>query len=608
MAWKHKLGELKTDLLPHQQRVVDRIQRPDQPGLLVVHGLGSGKTLTSIAAQDALKVPATVVAPAALQENYEKEREKHLETKGRNKVDLTTMQAGALHGQLQPNPMVIVDEAHRMRDPSSKTFKAIRKTPSSKRLLLTGSPFYNRPSDISPLINVAAGQEVLPTDPTQFTERYVATSKVVPGLWDRIRGVKPGEVESVNPRRAPELRHIFGKWIDYHPGSTEDFPEVSREDVRVPMSAQQHQFYRASLEEAPPSIIRKIEAGLPPSKTEKSLMGAFLSGARQISNTPEPFQTAGEVPSPKIEEAAKRLQAMLAENPRAKAVVYSNFLGAGIDPYQKKLQEMGIAHGAFTGEMRPKEREQMVRDYNEGKIKALLLSGAGGEGLDLRGTRLMQILEPAWNEERIKQVEGRGARYKSHADLTPEERKVRIERYLATIPEGFLTRASRKILPTSLQPKKKTSTDEYLANMSNEKDRLIQEFKGLFPQAPAPTTQQKVASAKAYLRNKLAEPIPDDRRVSYDGRSLTIKELVKELADRIRAAANPVQKQAESMPDEYLQSYTLSGDGRTPGFALPQQTFANSSAIMPLMPGGRGLGSLKRPPMVRIQKKFDGGF
>jgi N12 class adenine-specific DNA methylase len=62
-----KLSEIQTKLQPHQQRVVDRLQQSDQPGLVVIHGLGSGKTLSSIAAQDALGLDATTVVPAALQ-------------------------------------------------------------------------------------------------------------------------------------------------------------------------------------------------------------------------------------------------------------------------------------------------------------------------------------------------------------------------------------------------------------------------------------------------------------------------------------------------------------------------------------------------------------
>jgi len=82
-----KLAKLTTKLKPHQQRVVDRMQDEDQPGLVVVHGLGSGKTLTSIAVADALGLKADVVTPAALQQNYRKELSAH--TKKAPKTDLT---------------------------------------------------------------------------------------------------------------------------------------------------------------------------------------------------------------------------------------------------------------------------------------------------------------------------------------------------------------------------------------------------------------------------------------------------------------------------------------------------------------------------------------
>ena len=64
-------------LLPHQQRVVDRILQPDQHGLILWHGLGSGKTRSSIEALKALnpKNPF-VVLPKALEENYYKELDK----------------------------------------------------------------------------------------------------------------------------------------------------------------------------------------------------------------------------------------------------------------------------------------------------------------------------------------------------------------------------------------------------------------------------------------------------------------------------------------------------------------------------------------------------
>jgi SNF2 family DNA or RNA helicase len=470
-----KIAEVTTTLLPHQQRVVSRLQREDQPGLVAIHGLGSGKTLTSIAAQDALRMPATVVVPAALRENYEKERAKHL-TGESQPAELATLQMAARRGSLPANPMLIVDEAHRLRESGGKGAKAVADSDAQKRLLLTGSPFYNRPSDLSQLVNIAAGENVLPADERAFNSKYVTTQVQKPGFVDRVfRGVQPGERDVLNPRKARELREIYGKWTDFHPGSTENFPEVTRQDVHVPMTRKQVGIYDALAETAPRHIIEKVKQGLPPNKREVSELNAFLNAVRQTTNSTAPFQPeGGSAEEPKIDMAFQRLQKTLGDNPRAKAVVYSNYLQSGIAPYKRRLEAAKIPYGEFTGEMPDAARQQLVRDYNEGKLRALLLSSAGGEGLDLKGTRLMQLLEPHWNAEKLKQVEGRGARYMSHSGLPPEEQKVLIERYLAQRPKNFFQRHG--IGSPGL------SADEYLALRSKEKEDLIGQFRELLPQ------------------------------------------------------------------------------------------------------------------------------
>jgi Helicase conserved C-terminal domain/SNF2-related domain len=470
-----KYAKVKTPLQPHQQRVVDRITAEDQPGLVVAHGLGSGKTLTSIAAQEALGLPSDVIVPAALQANYAKERRKHM-TGASPTARIQSMQNLARKGTATTNPLLIVDEAHRARDPGSRTQQALQQSTAKKRMLLTGSPFYNHPADIAPLVNLVANRGILPGDREAFSDRYISNEAVSPGIIRRLMGVKPGERQVLNQKRAPELQKVFNKWVDYHGGSKENFPDVAYQDVPVQMTPEQLKIYDAVLKGGPRWLDYKIKSRLPPSKREAKSLNTFLSGVRQISNTTEPFQT-GEAEDPKIQRAFGDLQKTLAENERAKAVVYSNFLGAGIKPYRERLQAARIPFGEFTGHQSQTERDQMVRDYNANKLRALLLSSAGGEGLDLKGTRLMQILEPHWNEEKLHQVEGRGARYMSHADLPPEERKLLVQRYLSTRPRsGLLERAHLK--------KPGGSVDEYLQQLSNDKSRLIDQFRALMEQQP----------------------------------------------------------------------------------------------------------------------------
>lgn len=463
-----------TALQPHQQRVVDRLSQDDQPGLVVIHGLGSGKTLTSIAAADALQRQTHAIVPASLQANYAKELLKH---KAEITPDVSTLQGVTRRGGLPSTDedFLIVDEAHRLRETGTKAYQTVRDIPAAKRLLLTASPTYNRPSDIAALVNVAAGQRVLPADQRGFEERYVGEQRVDPGFMARVfRGIQPGSRPVLKNQK--ELGGILQKWTDYHenPTDTADFPTRLDETIEVPMSDPQQDVYKTITGKAPAWIQYKIRKGLPPSKAESKDLNAFLTGARQAQLSPGVFQQGGapEGSATKQQAAFDRFKAQLDANPDHRAVVYSNYLDAGLSPYRQLLDKNQIPYAAFTGDMKNRERAQAVKDYNEGKLRALLVSSAGGEGLDLKGTRQMQILEPHFNQEKLKQVIGRGIRYQSHAELPEDQRQVAVEQYLSTMPK-------RTGLKKFFLGDADTTADQYLHQMSQDKEQLNQQVHAL---------------------------------------------------------------------------------------------------------------------------------
>ena len=59
----------------------------------------------------------------------------------------------------------------------------------------------------------------------------------------------------------------------------------------------------------------------------------------------------------------------------------------------------------------------------EKKLKVVLISKAGSEGLDFKCIRQIHILEPWYNTNRIEQIIGRGVRNLSHCLLPFEETK-----------------------------------------------------------------------------------------------------------------------------------------------------------------------------------------
>ncbi len=459
-----KTAELPgVQLQPHQARLVRKITKPETSGILAQHGLGAGKTLGSIAAWDALGRPDTaVIVPAALQENYRKELKKWVGYVPEN-VHITSQQRVARQRGLPGDPpaFMIVDEQHKARDQSSALRAALAGIKAKKRLLLTGTPIYNHPHDLAATINLAAGKTLLPSDKGRFNERYVKTTKVKPPLLQRLAGVKPGVEQTL--KNTGELRRILKKYIDYHPNSSKGFPSSTEETINVPMKDGQTEIYNSIMGKAPRWVRWKVKSGLPPGKGEFEAMRAFLTGARQVSNTNREF-TRGREEAAKVDVAFNYLRKQLAKDPDYKALVYSNYLNSGLVPYKERLARAGIPFGEFSGEMDRAARDETIRQYNANKLRALLISSAGAEGLDLKRTRLIQLLEPHFNEEKEKQIIGRGIRYGSHEGLPPEQRHVLVQRYLAQPKGNWLDRL--------LGRETNKGADEYIRNLALQKSKL----------------------------------------------------------------------------------------------------------------------------------------
>jgi hypothetical protein len=70
-------------------------------------------------------------------------------------------------------------------------------------------------------------------------------------------------------------------------------------------------------------------------------------------------------------------------------------------------------------------------------IKVFMITASGAEGIDLKNTRFVHILEPYWHHVRVNQVIGRARRICSHADLPEEYRNVTVYMYMSKFKEGM---------------------------------------------------------------------------------------------------------------------------------------------------------------------------
>lgn len=460
---QYKQAAITTKLQPHQEAA---LKRALVNNLILAHSTGSGKTLTSIAIADAIGKPTTVLTPASLVSNYEKELRKHKKGGPPFKV-LSLPTAVSRNYTIPEGNTVIVDEAHSLRNSGTAKQEYVKRQlqRAGRILALTGTPAYNQVQDWAPLVNMVSQQHLLPENEKDFKDKYVKHKTVDPGFWARLRGVTPGVTDSL--KNGDVLRDKVHKYVDVFETDVEK-PQRIDEVVKVPMDEKQETVYRFATKSLPLSIRWKIQNNIPPSKAEAAQMNAFLSGVRQISNTTEPYHNEGE-PGTKLREAAKRLVAMKSNDPRFRALVYSNYLDSGINSYAGLLNKAHIPYAIFNGSLSRKQKQEIVDRYNAGKVPVILGSGSASEGLDLQGTKLIQILEPHFNNAKIDQVIGRGIRYKSHSHLPENERKVVVQRFLSTLnPESDWWTGRQK---------KDTSVDEYLTGMASKKDELIQQMR-----------------------------------------------------------------------------------------------------------------------------------
>jgi hypothetical protein len=98
---------------------------------------------------------------------------------------------------------------------------------------------------------------------------------------------------------------------------------------------------------------------------------------------------------------------------------------------KKKLKYVMITGNALYSPNNKLDIEDCVHsnNVNGDKIKVIIISRAGSEGIDLKYIRNIHVMEPWYNMNRIEQVIGRGIRNKSHMLLPLQKRNCSVYLY-----------------------------------------------------------------------------------------------------------------------------------------------------------------------------------
>lgn len=426
----------------HQMSVANHLFH--NRGAIVVHSVGTGKTLSAVATAQCLLLnkivdKVIVVTPTSLQSNFKSQMRMYgLNDKEFKLYNFYTIQK--LVNDIEnknvvsaDNSLIIIDEAHNLRtieggrvDPILKYVKK-----SEKVLLLTATPLINYKHDIINLISLIKSDKPITVD-----------------YFNKLSNDKSKKKEFEE-----YLSDVFSFYIKDKPDP--NFPRKKVLEIFLPMDEKYLKLY----EEVEIGEVKRI-----PAFKDKNI-NVFYNGLRRASNILDKK-------SPKVDWIINKIES----EPNAKYVIFSHFINMGIKPIMKYLDSKKISYGSVTGDLSIEERQRAVEQYNTGKSKVLFISKAGSEGLDLKNTTYVIILESSWNLGSIDQVIGRAVRYKSHEALSESKKSVTVYKLLLVKPEEY--KHINKITDNYLLEYKNRnlSVDLYLRNYAWLKQQEIIKF------------------------------------------------------------------------------------------------------------------------------------
>ena len=207
------------------------------------------------------------------------------------------------------------------------------------------------------------------------------------------------------------------------------------------------------------------------------------------------------------------------------SLIYSEKIYSGVIPMALALEELGysrqngrnllnnkkkskLKYAMITGNniYSPNNKDEIEAVVNKNnvngeKVKVIIISRAGSEGIDLKYIRNVHVLEPWYNMNRTEQVIGRGIRNKSHVLLPIDKRNCSIYLY------GSI-----------LENKEKECIDLYLYRMAEEKSIKIGKISRIMKETAVDcllTKREGIQFFKSDIR-EIPQTLSNSKKIQYN--------------------------------------------------------------------------------------------
>ena len=472
------------------------LKNPDIKGLLVNHYMGTGKTILGIAfAESYPEHPVIILAPSFLENTWRNELMRYGVKDLKRYTFVSYDSAPNKLSDLDLSKHILLaDEAHNLirkmrslnQDTNARYIQVYMNLRKAYKILgLTGTPIYSDESDLAFLINWVSGQTLMPFNQEsfrlkytkirgarQFFRGYLTESNLISsssayalgqffsglvmapwGVWIAlpisvlvpviINLTLPPSSYKLRELDAEKMQPVVSKYISYfrYPESEfADFPGLDFKVREVSYNREQYSFFLRLVEgDLPVELLQRLLKNEHIAKSDEFVEINSTSIQEQIYAVPgsgrdignfEFISTDGSlIEAPKFLKIYEELSRNFVPT-----VIYSNYYQTGILAFAEFLKRQGYEapYGIVEPSQSIEEVNKVVSAYNNGDIKLLLLHPDITEGISLRGTQIMHILEPMINPTVAEQVIGRTRRFQSHSHLPKEQQKVTVNIWQST--------------------------------------------------------------------------------------------------------------------------------------------------------------------------------
>lgn len=413
-----------------------------EAGACLADDMGLGKTVQTLAIllHRATKGPALVVCPVSVVGNWVAEAMRFAPTLNVRTLNNANRQQTidelcegdvliSSYGLLQSEEKMFVekhfatavlDEAHIIKNYSTKTSKATMQLKADFRLALTGTPLQNHQGEIWNLFNF-----------------------VNPGLLGSLNEFNDNFIKPNNDTASKMLKKLIQPFILRRTKTAvlDELPPKTEIIKKVQLSEQEMAFYEALRRQAILNL-EASESGLG-AKNIQAL--AEITKLRQASCNPLLVDKNIKIPSSKLSTFLEIADELI-EN-KHRALVFSQFV-SHLAIVRAALDAKGIHYKYLDGATPVAEREKLVRSFQSGEGDLFLISlKAGGLGLNLTAADYVIHLDPWWNPAIEDQASDRAHRigqkrpvtiYRLVAENTIEEKIIKLHNSKRDLAESLL--------------------------------------------------------------------------------------------------------------------------------------------------------------------------